>query len=186
MIENYQLSYREYYTIIITNVDAAIQNVSYGIIQKIFYDFWGNGINNVYVLTNNSLYTLHPYDESCNKTAPAIVKHDGYSTSKFDLFVDKQENMHKCNIIVMTSVYTPYIIYETDRNDSEFLSGIEGEMIKQLGKMLNFTVVVRPVPGAGFRVTMNDMVVFFIFRFCAFTLLNVIFPYIFQALERIS
>lgn len=166
--ENNPMNNRGYYTIIVTNVDGNTRNDSYDIVQRIFHDFWGNGISDVYVLANNDLYTFYPYDETtCNTAVPSIVNvlRNGNFTSKLNMFVDKFQNMHQCDMVVMANVFAPFTTYTMNVDGTRTLSGIEGDMMIQLAKMLNFTVVLRKVSRFIFRNAMHEMVLVFIVYF---------------------
>lgn len=171
--------YRGYYLIIITEVHPTNQQ---NIILNVLRDCWSLYIANVYILTipNRSpevtMYTFFPFTENhCDHVDPVIVN-NGNGTdfnSSLEIFVDKFENMHKCNIIATVSDYRPYTIITPSSNGTYTLDGIEGLLIHELKRTMNFTLILKNIsPNTGYGATMLEMVCIKYAVFYTYVLLN--------------
>lgn len=136
--------YTGFYTIVLTEY---IEN-SQEIIRQILKDCWSKYITNVVVLvaTKNYervlLYTYFPYTaEHCEHIKPIV--HDYFENGKFafnaTIFPKKFQNFFKCPLYVSAIDFPPFMILNSHANGSIFTDGIEGIMLSDMSRYMNFT-----------------------------------------------
>lgn len=122
-------------------------------VERILVNCWSLSIANAYVIAivdgAAKLYTFFPYNENNCGSANAIVVNE-YRNNTFvpalNVFVDKFENMHKCNLSVVTNNFRPLIFVAIDDTGKRYLDGIEGNIMNYLARVMNFTVDIKAVP----------------------------------------
>lgn len=95
------------------------------------------------------LYTFFPYNEkTCGKVGPIVVneyRNNGFVFEQ-NAFVDKFENMHKCNLSLATIAVYPLVYESTDANGKPYLNGIEGNVMNYIANVMNFTIDIKYLP----------------------------------------
>lgn len=95
------------------------------------------------------MYTFYPFTEHhCDHVEPVIVNYFNKNQFKYSLniFADKFKNMYKCNLTVSISNFPPWTII-TKKIDGKFdINGIEGTLIHDITRAMNFTLVIVYIP----------------------------------------
>lgn len=144
------IDYDGYYLLILTEMRSNATEE----IQRIFHDCWHMHLVNVYVLAPHdnhiTLYTYFPFSEhQCMAVEPIVVNHyrNGTFIAKLNVFANKFENMHKCNLFVALSDYMPFTaLHEADSHGHVALAGIEGKLLNEVARALNFSIVPVHIP----------------------------------------
>ncbi|CRK87649.1 CLUMA_CG001445, isoform A [Clunio marinus] len=114
--------------------------------EEIFKLFWSRKFMNVKVLTvvddMTILLTFNPWKSRfyCNNTTPIII-----ATFKNESWHDANVpslNFHQCPIKVATSSYAPAVIFDESKEGLERFSGVDVRLVKELSKILNFTLEI--------------------------------------------
>ena len=114
-------------------------------ISKVLWDTFINKINFLVEEENGvNLMTFLPFSQmKCDDSAPVVIKRFNRSSGqKENFFPDKLSNMFQCPVKVVTFNTPPMmmIIYDDDERKSYDLRGVDGEMLKLLSKIFNFTI----------------------------------------------
>lgn len=121
------------------------------IIEQILKDCWSLYIANANVLTPTEdyetilLYTFFPYTvEHCGSVEPIVYDYfeNGTFALNASIFPNKMENLFECPLIVSTYNFPPLVILKEQSNDTFYIDGIEGTVLRVIAKRLNFTPVV--------------------------------------------
>ena len=143
--------FQGFYLIILTNHDN-------NAINKILEFMWSYYIVNVNIITKEDadephMYTYYPYTQDyCEKAIPTIL--NIYNSSKLNTnhhenvgfsdeishFPNKLANLHKCPLKVATVEIPPFIISNETRNGRTMIGGLDGHLLLELGKRMNFTI----------------------------------------------
>ena len=110
--------------------------------------FWNINMFNINFIVDDSgrilLLTFKPFDvNSCGDTSPFIINeyvNGSYLSSAF--FPQKIKNLHECHIKVVTFNCPPMVMIRRTKNNSYDISGIDGELLKGIAKILNFTIQI--------------------------------------------
>lgn len=120
-------------------------------LTRIFEILWKNGLINVHVLIQNeldtwSLVTFSPYRSNCTKldhirvatfTQMNFTEHINVSIK--NLYPEKLKNFNKCSLFVAATQSSVFVMRNT-LNGIDQYSGIDIDIIKQIGKTLNFGI----------------------------------------------
>lgn len=136
-----------------------------------FDTFWENRIVNVFAFIQNmeelNIYTFLPYSsKKCGVGEPFIIdtwKNNIFVTGNISQIQDKEriKNMNGCPVNVTFVDVKPFIIFEDecDCNGTKHADGVEGKMMTEVTKILNFNAsyylprdgqiwgYIRPTPG---------------------------------------
>uniref|UniRef100_A0A1I8PLN5 Putative ionotropic receptor ligand binding domain-containing protein n=1 Tax=Stomoxys calcitrans TaxID=35570 RepID=A0A1I8PLN5_STOCA len=126
------------------------------IIQEMFNRLFDAYVINVIVVTLIDkyplVYTYFPFSSnSCYVWQPEIIASFKGTESKpiffkgEKLFPNKVENMHSCNLAVVTWTFMPYMKVVKDAKSGKFLflSGIEGCLLMLLSQHMNFSITIK-------------------------------------------
>lgn len=138
-----------YYTVIFTEYNDDVDEI----IERILMDFWSLYIANSIVLVPTKdyqtirLFTFFPYTvDHCEKIKP--VEHDYFVNGTFarnsSVFPNKFRNFHRCPLFVSSLHIPPYMILKHQQNGSIYTDGIEGTMLRDMSRSMNFTVMLVP------------------------------------------
>lgn len=125
------------------------------IILRILQDCWARYAANVYILMmlenqlEGLMYTFFPFTKHrCEHVEPVVVNYfnDTGFKRNFNVFVKKFNNLHNCNIHVGASNYYPYTFVTMRKNEKHHLGGIEGRLLNELSRVMNFTLNVKYTP----------------------------------------
>lgn len=145
--------YEGYYLIVFT---ARVANDLIHALEKILKDCWSYNIVNSNILFRNPddhneslILTFFPWgDDYCDKVRPVYL--DGYKSNKsnegLDFFPDKTRNFHLCPLKIATYETQPFMKLTELGNNSYDISGLEGNMVKRLAEIMNFTIELVIVP----------------------------------------
>lgn len=142
--------YKGYYLIVLTQLFP--KSKQYEIVLKILSDCWSKYIVNVIILTpfenhsNAIIYTYFPFTQShCEQVIPVDINY--FIINSFvndtEMFADKLENMHKCEIIVSTAQYEPFTFIKSKSNGEFLIDGIDGQILGVIADMMNFTTKIK-------------------------------------------
>ncbi|XP_055842725.1 uncharacterized protein LOC129909676 [Episyrphus balteatus] len=144
-VKNYDIN--EFYHIFLHNKDSSLEADIKGILSYC----WANYIINVNVEVQTAkgdliVYTYFPFTEShCNKVIPVEVnRFKNGAMVNADLFPQKLQNMHKCLIKVATWHTPPYLGLDNTKSGGieKISSGFEGQLLKELSSLMNFSVEI--------------------------------------------
>lgn len=135
-------------------------------LQQIFAYCWANSLVNCSVQTQNArgeilVYSYFPYtDNFCGSVEPVLInRFNGTDFVKSTLFPPKLKNFHGCVLRVAIWHIPPFVYLRTDdRGVSHVAGGIEGRLLHQLSKRLNFTIEVKVPPVNTFQFNAIRMV----------------------------
>lgn len=134
-----------------------------GIIWKILENCWEHGLINANLLIRMSddlrdeasMYTYFPYTwGNCNKAIPRLYNRFAANRGKQfwfhrPHFPNKMANMNLCNFTVATLQFGPHMLLKRDvSNGTVSLDGIDGNLIRELQKRMNFSLIAY-VPSEG-------------------------------------
>lgn len=120
-------------------------------LTRIFEILWKNGLINVHVLIQNefdiwSLVTFFPYRSDCTKldhirvatfTPMNFTEHINISIK--NLYPEKLKNFNNCSIFVAPTESAVFVMRDTSNGIDEY-RGVDIDIIKQIGKTLNFGI----------------------------------------------
>lgn len=117
-------------------------------LQLVTKQFWNINMFNINFIVDDSgrilLLTFKPFDVTgCGDTSPLIINeyvNGSYVSS--DFFPRKIRNLHECHIKVVTFNCPPMVMIHRRANNSYDISGIDGELLKGIAKILNFTIQI--------------------------------------------
>ena len=124
-------------------------------LNEIFEILWTNRLLNVNVLIQDqpqvwTLYTFMPYQNGCsNLTA---IKIESFTLSNYtknsnvgknQLFPKKLKNFNQCPLKVTSAYKDPFVMRSESPTKNNKIEGIEIDIIQEISKSLNFTVVFR-------------------------------------------
>ncbi|XP_077297557.1 glutamate receptor 1-like [Arctopsyche grandis] len=118
-------------------------------VHEIFKVCWDLRMTNVVAIAdfNNvvSIFTFFPfYARNCK--ALRVIELDRWSGDSFEvnaeLYPLKTTQMHGCPVVVTTVERYPHVIVERLDNGTILLDGMEGELIKLLSNLMNFSLEV--------------------------------------------
>lgn len=99
---------------------------------------------------SSMIYTYFPYEATkCDQVHPIVW--NSFSRGRFlqnkDIFPEKLQNLNECPIYFQTSHIPPYMVLKpSTRNHSDYdVDGIEGVLLMQLERIINFTAVIKKV-----------------------------------------
>lgn len=139
--------YVGYYTVVLTQHYTDAQET----IRKILGDCWSLYIANAIVLAPSEdyqivyIFTYFPYTpEHCEHVEPVINDYfvNGSCTRNATIFPDKLQNLHKCPLKMSLYDFPPFMMLKPLPNESYYIDGIEGTIIRVLSQRLNFTPIV--------------------------------------------
>jgi len=136
-------------------------------IQQIFDDLWKLQVYNVIVIFEDShghlsVLTFFPFrlSSDCSNTTPVLINefiNGAYTRSLSNIFPNKMENLHQCQVRVATSDRIPPHIYtKTMLDGSKRLAGRDFELINALSETLNFKIVFSMHGDLGCFITNNS------------------------------
>lgn len=110
--------------------------------------FWNIHMFNINFIVDDSgrilLLTFKPFDVTgCGDTSPLIINeyvNGSYVSSAF--FPQKIQNLHQCHIKVVTFNCPPMVMIHRMKNNSYDIAGIDGEILKGIAKILNFSIQI--------------------------------------------
>lgn len=117
--------------------------------HEIFKVCWSLRMTNVVVIANFnnvvSVFTFFPfYAHSCK--ALKVIELDRWCRHSFEvnaeLYPSKTKEMHGCPVVVTTVERYPHVIVERLDNGTILLDGMEGNLIKLLSNLMNFSLEV--------------------------------------------
>ncbi|XP_055325489.1 uncharacterized protein LOC129579433 [Sitodiplosis mosellana] len=139
--------YAGYFTIILT------EYIEKDEITQIFQDCWKYRMINVNVLCPDEIedqvnvYTYFPFTpNSCDRIQSTLLMTFSNESISIDdsFFPMKLKNFHKCNLFLATYNIPPYMILNHHHTDGSYVTrGIEGNLYRELSKLLNFQPIVR-------------------------------------------
>ena len=117
-------------------------------LQLITELFWKISMFNINFIVDDSgrfsLLTFKPFGVlGCGNTSPVIINeyvNGSYLTEKF--FPKKIQNLNQCKIKVVTFNCPPMVMIRQKQDKSYDISGIDGELLKGIAKILNFTIQI--------------------------------------------
>lgn len=130
-------------------------------IDEVFHQFWMRNVINVYALLVQAedviVYTFEPYKSNCGGIKTIIIDrwtngkflNDGMSLIKNDMRVT---NLYGCPINISIVHTKPNVMFqdECDCNRSTHIDGIEGKVLVEISKKINFNATyVIPSDGIG-------------------------------------
>lgn len=110
--------------------------------------FWNIHMFNINFIVDDSgrilLLTFKPFAVTgCGDTSPLIINeyvNGSYVSSP--LFPQKIQNLHECHIKVVTFNCPPMVMIHRMKNNSYDIAGIDGELLKGIAKILNFSIQI--------------------------------------------
>lgn len=96
--------------------------------------------------SGGAMVTFFPFTERhCEYVEPVIVNYFNNTGFKYNLnaFENKIKNLHKCNIHVAVTDYHPYMFVTRTTDGQYHLDGIEGLLLNELSRQMNFTLNVK-------------------------------------------
>lgn len=154
MVDHALFDYNGYFTIVLTEFN------SIEILQQIFDALWSLYVTNVNIVTNmngdddkSALYTYFPYTENyCNKVIPQLWNNFSYKALSFEnqttnIFEKKFRNLYDCPIWVATFNEKPSVLLTKLENNSYFIDGIDGIILRQFSQIINFDPILMITSG---------------------------------------
>lgn len=95
------------------------------------------------------VYTFFPFTKHrCEHVEPVVVNYFNDTGFKynFNVFEKKFNNLHSCNIHVGASNYYPYTFVTRTATEKYSLDGIEGQLLNEISRAMNFTLNVKYTP----------------------------------------
>ncbi|XP_014091871.2 uncharacterized protein [Bactrocera oleae] len=140
-------NYNEYYYIFLQVRDDQMQ----ANLQQIFAYCWENSMINCSVQTQNAhgeimVYSYFPYtDDFCGGVEPVLIsRFNGTHFVNPTLFPRKLMNFHGCVLRAAIWHIPPFAYLRTDdQGVNHVVGGIEGYLLRELSKILNFTIEVK-------------------------------------------
>lgn len=142
--------YAGYYLIVLTQYSSKSEQSE--VVLKILSDCWSKYIVNVNIIApfetyaKAIIYTYFPFTQShCEQVIPVDVNFfiNNSLTNNSQIFADKLENMHKCEIIVSLAQFQPFTIVKWKPNGDYLIDGIDGHILGVISDMMNFTTTVK-------------------------------------------
>lgn len=93
-----------------------------------------------------NVYTHFPYTpNSCDRIEPSLLMSISNETISLDndFFPNKLKNFHQCPLWLATYNIPPYMILNKGNDSSYVTRGIEGNLYRELSKLLNFQPLIR-------------------------------------------
>lgn len=144
--------YSGYYLILLGDFSLG----RFDVVARILRDCWTRYMANTNILvlnedqTDAALYTYFPFAPTyCEIVRPVMIESHVHRNDMRmgwkGYFPDKARHMYNCPITVSPTVYPPYsILYNV--NGSYDFGGIDGNVLKSLGHLMNFSIVIKPLP----------------------------------------
>ncbi|XP_075158062.1 uncharacterized protein LOC142231334 [Haematobia irritans] len=141
--KNYDTS--EFYHIFLMQTDSLINDD----MTNIFTYCWNNQIINCNIQYQNAqgelhLYTYFPFGENiCGNTQPQHINQ--FMTTDWmqrPYFIQKTKNFYGCPLMAAVRSVTPYVSVVNGSSPQQY-EGFEVEMVKELSRILNFTLVFK-------------------------------------------
>jgi hypothetical protein len=131
-ISSEHFDFRGFHTIIFTSTNVDL--------EAVFAQSWSSSISNINAIVKSQenwhTFTYHPFSNGICGNAAAV------EVNASDLFPEKIKNLQRCPIKFPKLNYYPGLIIQQMPDGSMSLSGIDGDIIKELMMAFNFTVEI--------------------------------------------
>lgn len=131
-IHNFNFNFRGFFTVI-------FQEVEMKQLETIFQFAWKHFMQNLNIISleiprKKYFWTFDPFlSGKCGDTSPFRLD---FGTENFKIFANKLKNLRTCPLRVPLFHYSPAVEFLVNSS----LSGIEGELLMEVKKILNFTI----------------------------------------------
>lgn len=150
-----KFDYNGYFVIVFSDLGEDYHKAVY----RIFLDCWESYIANVVILvptqdhTKILLYTFFPYSEQhCEEAHPILRNY--FQNKSFALslphFPQKFLNFHQCPLLMSTYHVPPLMLLSGLENRTNSPDGVAGNLYKEISRKLNFTSIMKQIPGCAY------------------------------------